>query len=168
MALLDRFRARTDVEDLAQPAPDAPHKLPPPGTIRRERRVLIRAREERIRDLGGLALDMRRRDAFRQELLADKADEILALEERVQELDSMLAAATAARRPGSAPRCACGAPIQWGSHFCANCGRPTGTAVVTCASCGGPLAADARFCANCGRVAESAEEAGADTPHPEG
>jgi membrane protease subunit (stomatin/prohibitin family) len=120
---------------------------------------LIRAREERIRDLGGLALDMHRRGSFKAELLDEKADEILALEERLQELDSMLAAATAARRSGSAPRCACGAPILWGSHFCSNCGRPTGAAVVTCAACGAPLPADARFCANCGRVAESAEEA---------
>jgi hypothetical protein len=154
VALLDRFRGG-DPEDLARGAPET---LPPPGAIRRERRALIRAREERIRDLGGLALDMHRRGAFRQELLDEKAGELLALEERLQELDSMLAAATAARRPGSAPRCACGAPILWGSHFCSNCGRPTGAAVVTCAGCGAPLPADARFCANCGRVAESAEE----------
>jgi Double zinc ribbon len=155
VSLLDRLRGG-DEGDLSRAAPEA---LPPPGAIRRERRALIRAREERIRDLGGLALDMHRRSAFRQELLDEKARELLALEERLQELDSMLAAATAARRPGSAPRCACGAPILWGSHFCSNCGRPTGAAVVTCASCGAPLPADARFCANCGRIAESAEEA---------
>jgi Double zinc ribbon len=154
VALLDRFRGG-DPEDLSRGASET---LPPPGAIRRERRALIRAREERIRDLGGLALDMHRRGSFRQELLDEKAGELLALEERLQELDSMLAAATAARRPGSAPRCACGAPILWGSHFCSNCGRPTGAAVVTCAGCGAPLPADARFCANCGRVAESAEE----------
>jgi hypothetical protein len=154
VALLDRFRG--DPGDLPTASPEA---LPSPGTIRRERRALVRAREERIRDLGGLALDMHRRGSFKQELLEERAGEVLALEERLQELDSMLAAATAARRPGSAPRCACGAPILWGSHFCSNCGRPTGAAVVTCAGCGAPLPADARFCANCGRVAESAEEA---------
>jgi hypothetical protein len=157
VALLDRLRARDDAGDLSRATPGTPERLPPPGTIRRERRALIRAREERIRDLGGLALDMHRRESFRQELLDEKAREIEALEERLQELDSMLAAATAARRPGSAPRCSCGAPILWGSHFCSNCGRPTGPAVVTCVSCGGPLPADARFCSNCGRVAESAE-----------
>jgi hypothetical protein len=157
VALLDRLRPRDDAGDRSQPARDTPERLPPPGTIRRERRALIRAREERIRDLGGLALDMHRRETFRQELLDEKAREIVTLEERLQELDSMLAAATAARRPGSAPRCSCGAPILWGSHFCSNCGRPTGPAVVTCVSCGGPLPADARFCSNCGRVAESAE-----------
>jgi Double zinc ribbon len=155
VALLDRFRGSDNV-DLSRAAPDA---LPSAGAIRRERRALIRAREQQIRDLGGLTLDMHRRGSFRQELLDEKARDLVALEERLQELDSMLAAATAARRTGSAPRCACGAPILWGSHFCSNCGRPTGAAVVTCASCGAPLPADARFCANCGRVAESAEEA---------
>lgn len=164
MALLDRLRAKGDAGDLSQAVSDAPQTLPPPGTIRRERRTLIRAREERIRDLGGLVLDMHRRDVFRQQLLVEKACEIMVLEERLQELDSMLAAATAARRPGSAPRCACGAPILWGSHFCSNCGRPTGAAVVTCVGCAAPLPADARFCANCGRVAESAEEAAVGDP----
>jgi predicted nucleic acid-binding Zn ribbon protein len=158
MALLDRLRPRDDAGELSPETPGKPERLPPPGTIRRERRALVRAREERIRDLGGLALDMHRREGFRQELLDEKAREIVALEKRLQELDSMLAAATAARRPGSAPRCSCGAPILWGSHFCSNCGRPTGPAVVTCVSCGGPLPADARFCSNCGRVAEAAEE----------
>jgi Double zinc ribbon len=157
MALLDRLRPGDDGGEISPATAAAPERLPPPGTIRRERRALIRAREERIRDLGGLALDMHRRDTFRRDLLDEKAREIMALEERLQELDSMLAAATAARRPGSAPRCACGAPILWGSHFCSNCGRPTGPAVVACVSCGGPLPAEARFCSNCGRVAESAE-----------
>jgi predicted nucleic acid-binding Zn ribbon protein len=161
MPLLGRLRRRSDAE--AVPASgDGPRRLPPPGTIRRERRTLVRAREERLRDLGGLTLEMYRRDAFRQDLLFEKCREIVALEERLSELDSMLAAATAGRRPGSAPRCACGAPILWGSHFCSNCGRPTGAAVVTCAGCGAPLPADARFCSSCGRVAESAEQAAAD------
>jgi predicted nucleic acid-binding Zn ribbon protein len=163
MPLLDRLRGRADA---AEPpvAAHAPGTLPPPGTLRRERRGLIRAREERLRDLGGLMLEMYRRDAFRQDLLFEKCREIVTLEERLQELDSMLAAATAARRPGSAPRCACGAPILWGSHFCSNCGRPTGAAVVTCAGCGAPLPADARFCSHCGRVAESAEQGQAAAP----
>ena len=122
MALLDRLRGR-DEGDAVPASAHGPRTLPPPGTIRRERRALARTREEQLRDLGGLMLEMYRRDAFRQELLLEKCRDIVALEERLQELDSMLAAATAARRPGSAPRCACGAPILWGSHFCSNCGR---------------------------------------------
>jgi predicted amidophosphoribosyltransferase len=57
-----------------------------------------------------------------------------------------------------ANRCACGAPLVWGAHFCANCGRPVGeAAVVACAYCGNPLPAEATFCSNCGRPAEPAE-----------
>ena len=68
----------------------------------------------------------------------------------------MLAAAAAGRRT-TASRCECGAPIIWGSHFCANCGRPVGEqAVVTCTQCGHPLPADAGFCPSCGKAAEPA------------
>jgi Double zinc ribbon len=128
-------------------------RAPSPGALRRERRAILKAREERIRDLGGLTLEMYRRSSFRDELLIDQCREIVALEERVQELDSMLSAVSAARR---APKtCECGAPVPWGSHFCANCGRPTGSEpVVACKGCGHPLPADAGFCAACGRPAE--------------
>jgi hypothetical protein len=113
----------------------------------------VRAREELIRDLGGLALEMYRRDQFREDLLAEQAREVVDLELRLHEVDSMLAAAAAGRR-ASGSRCACGAPILWGSHFCANCGRPAGeAAVVACAKCGHPLAADAEFCPSCGEEA---------------
>ena len=64
----------------------------------------------------------------------------------------MLAAVAAARRAPPA-RCECGAPLLWGSHFCANCGRPVGAEpVVACANCGHPLA---------GRRRSSAPAAGA-------
>ena len=44
-------------------------RVPAPGALRRERRTLVRTREERIRDLGGLMLEMYRRDQLRQDLL---------------------------------------------------------------------------------------------------
>jgi predicted amidophosphoribosyltransferase len=48
--------------------------------------------------------------------------------------------------------------VPWGSHFCANCGRPVGAQpVVACTGCGHPLPADASFCANCGRPVEADE-----------
>jgi membrane protease subunit (stomatin/prohibitin family) len=123
--------------------------------------VLLRAREERLRDLGGLMLEMFRRDQFRQDLLVERCDELVALDERLQELDTLLAASLSARRPAPAARCACGAPIVWGSHFCANCGRPvTATpAVVVCAKCGTALAAEAKFCAVCGEAVGEQESA---------
>ncbi|HYY63710.1 MAG TPA: hypothetical protein VE688_03795, partial [Gaiellaceae bacterium] len=94
-----------------------------PGALRRERRAILKAREELLRDLGGLAMEMYRREQFREDLLTEHARDIANLEARLHELDSMLAAAAAGRRT-TGSRCDCGAPIIWGSHFCANCGRP--------------------------------------------
>src|SRR5438128_6371398 len=126
--------------------------LPPPGQLRRERRALVRVREDRLRDLGGLMLEMYRRDQFRQDLLVERCDELVALDDRLQELDTLLAATVSSRRAAPAARCACSAPIVWGSHFCANCGRPVAATppVVACSQCGTALAADAQFCAVCG------------------
>ncbi len=128
--------------------------------LRRERRALLRAREDRLRDLGGLMLEMYRRDQFRQDLLIGRCDELIALDERLQELDTLLAVAVSSRRVAPPARCACGAPIIWGSHFCANCGRPVATApaVVSCEGCGTPMRAGAKFCAACGRPVDAHAE----------
>jgi double zinc ribbon protein len=156
MALLARFRRAT-------PARAKHRSLPPPGVIRRERRLLARAREEKLRDLGGLILEMYRRDRFREDLLSQRCTELLGLDARLHELDEMLAAA---RRRVPAGRCECGAPLAWGSHFCPNCGRPAGEqAVIECAECGHPLPGDARFCASCGAAA-GAESAPAEPGDP--
>jgi hypothetical protein len=144
--------------------------LPPPGRLRRERRALVRQREERIRDLGGLVLEMYRRDDFRQELVDERCAELAGLEERLYELDALLRAAVGARRTAPAARCACGTPILWGSRFCATCGRPVASKpALACETCGAALAADARFCAACGTpVGPPAEpEPAAESPAPE-
>lgn len=118
----------------------------------------MKAREERIRHLGGLTLEMYRRSSFRDQLLIEHCREIVALEDRLRELDSMLEAVATARRAPTT--CECRAPVPWGSHFCANCGRPVGAeAVVACEGCGHPLSADATFCAHCGRPVETSDEA---------
>ena len=98
--------------------------LPPASQIRRERRALLKAREERLRDLGGLLVEMFRRDYFREDLVAEQAADVIALEDRLFELDALLEAVSAIRRTPPAARCECGAPIIWGSRFCAHCGRP--------------------------------------------
>jgi hypothetical protein len=151
-------RRRPD-EDGAQKEPPPPRRaIPPAGLLRRERRAILRAREEGIRDLGGLLLEMYRRDLFREDLLREHCAELLSLEARLQEIDLMLGG----RHPGYAGRCECGAPLLWGSHFCANCGRPAvGDAVVACPRCGHALPGDARFCAACGSPAPAGE-----TPSP--
>ena len=124
-----------------------------------------------MRDLGGLMLEMYRRDQFRQDLLLERCEELVALDERLRELDTLLAVAVSARRPAPAARCACGAPLVWGSHFCANCGRPVAATppVVACAQCGAALTADAKFCAVCGKAVtpEQQSEAQAVEPRPE-
>ena len=124
---------------------------PSRGVLRRERRALARAREQQIRDLGGLILEMYRQDRFREDLVAERCGELLDLEERIHELDALLAPPRVRPLVASGTRCACGAPIIAGAHFCAHCGRATADApVAACANCGEPLPADARFCGACG------------------
>jgi hypothetical protein len=154
-----------------EPVPEAPDAPPPPGAgpvdrlprparMRRERRVLARQREIEIRDVGGLAVEMARRDRFRPDLLLERATDVLRLEERMHELDGFLIALAAAPRGMRAlPTCRCGAPLLPAAHFCSNCGRPSSAAppVVTCSHCGQPLAAEANFCAFCGNPVASEE-----------
>jgi hypothetical protein len=174
MALLDRLRKLVPESDGAGEAPvdagppAARRRLPHPVQLRRERRALLRAREERIRDLGGIVLEMYRRDRFREDLVYERAADLMSLDERLDEIDALLATATATRTAPAA-RCACGAPVLWRSHFCANCGRPVGeTVVVSCGVCGHALPADAKYCAGCGTPAEAVGESAAeDTPSPE-
>src|SRR5919199_1372549 len=122
------FRSRGRGEEpqpRAAPPAAVRRVLPPPAQLRRERRTLMRVREERIRDLGGLVLEMYRRDQFREDLLLERCADLVALDERIQELDALLLAATTRRRAPIA-RCECGAPIAWGARFCAACGRAVG------------------------------------------
>src|SRR5712692_8574221 len=126
---MPRFRRAHDSESAPPPlaTPRAVRRaLPPAGQLRRERRALLEVREERLRDLGGLILEMYRRDQFRQDLLVDRCTELVGLEERLAELDTLLAASVSRGRARPAVHCACGAPVFWGSKFCAQCGRPVG------------------------------------------
>jgi uncharacterized protein YjiS (DUF1127 family) len=130
MPRLPGFRRASDGESPSPVPPPATARtvrraLPPAGQIRRERRALLQLREARLRDLGGLILEMYRRDQFRQDLLVDRCGELVTLEERLAELDALLAAAVSRGRARPAARCECGAPIFWGSKFCGQCGRPT-------------------------------------------
>ena len=81
--------------------------------------MLERLREDRIRDLGGLVLEMYRQDSFREHLLYEQCSEVATIEERLSEVELLLGA----RRPPAA-RCECGAPLFWGARFCPHCGRP--------------------------------------------
>ena len=104
-------------EETAAPA------LPGPSRLRRERRNLLRLREELLRDLGGLMLEMVRRDQFRQDLLLERCAELTELDARLAELDGLLAVSFSMRR-APVERCECGAPIIAGASYCPRCGRP--------------------------------------------
>ena len=98
---------------------------PAAGDLRRERRALLLLREDRLRDLGGLTLEMYRRDHFNEALVVERCAELVAVEARVQEIDALLDGSVAIRG-GVAAVCACGAPLLLGARFCATCGRPAG------------------------------------------
>src|SRR5919106_1506373 len=141
------------VEESVVEGPPPPGPMPRPRRLRGERRSLMQQREIEIRDVGGLTVEMVRRDSFRPELLIERASDVLQIEQRMHELDSLLFAATAA--PGglaATAKCRCGAPLLIGSHFCSNCGRPApnARAVMACRHCGQPLPAEVNFCASCG------------------
>jgi hypothetical protein len=89
--------------------------------LRRERRALLLLREDRLRDLGGLTLEMYRRDHWAEELIVERCAELVAIEARVGEIDALLAGARGLRRRGAAI-CVCGAPVLMGARFCPSCG----------------------------------------------
>jgi hypothetical protein len=123
MPLLKRLRRRRDDSDPAAAAPPRRRRyLPPPSRLRRERRALLRYREQRIRDLGGLVLEMYRQDSFRQDVVHEQAAEIVSLEERLREVDRLLTARTS--RGVRSLRCTrCGTPLYPGARFCPSCGQ---------------------------------------------
>ena len=108
-------------EEPKRPEPPKPVHVrrPPPSVLRRERRELQRLREQRLRDLGGLLLEMYRRATFREELLSEQCADLVGIETRLAEIEASL---TAPRR--RAPRCTCGARLLPGARFCPSCGRP--------------------------------------------
>ena len=122
-----RLRRAPEPPEETPPAAPAPRvvrrALPPAGQLRRERRMLLQARERRLRDLGGLLVEMYRRDQFRQDLIVDRCAELTGIDERLAELDTLLAAAASRGRVREAAHCECGAPIFFGSKFCSRCGR---------------------------------------------
>ena len=126
--------------------------LPPAGVLRRERRALLRFREERLRDLGGLLLEMFRRDRFREDLVRERCEELLEIDDHLAAVDSLLGLSWTL--PEQA-RCACGAAIAADAQFCAACGRSLGETSRQCAACGSALPADATFCSRCGMRADA-------------
>jgi hypothetical protein len=101
----------------SEPTPSIPSRRPHPGLLRRERRALLRAREERLRDLGGLVVEMYRRSQWRDDLVHERCAEVMGIDARLAEIDELLHGGEGTER------CTCGAAVLRGSHFCPNCGR---------------------------------------------
>lgn len=123
-SLLARFRRGRPPEGAEPQAAQEPRRrpLPPPGLLRRERRNLLRLREQRVRDLGGLVLEMYRQDRFRQDLVYEQAAEVVGIEERLFQIDELLAAASSRGR--AVEHCTrCGAPLLPAARYCPNCGQ---------------------------------------------
>jgi hypothetical protein len=97
------------------------YNVPPSRELKRERKALLEVREERLRDLGGLALEMYKRDRFNAGLVVERCAELVAIEARVSEIDALVSGAGLRRRQRAI--CACGAPILIGARYCPSCGR---------------------------------------------
>jgi hypothetical protein len=125
------------------------------GRLRRERRRLLKARERNVRDLGGLTLEMFRRDRLKPTLLQRRASDLLSIEATVYEVDEALSTAemaAAAPTIGSIERCSCGEDILEGARFCPSCGLAIEGEehARTCTQCTASLPAGAQYCGICG------------------
>jgi hypothetical protein len=102
--------------------------------LRKERAGLARRYQELRGDLGGLLIEMARRDQFNFHLLRLRAAEAVTVEQRAREIDGALTLHAASGRtalpPGtvamSSKKCSsCTAAIPVDGNFCAYCGTAT-------------------------------------------
>jgi hypothetical protein len=102
------------------------------GRMRRRLRYLRRVRELQVRDLGGLVFDLRRFERKRDDLVAQKIDQIRACDDELRALEQALDErrdVRDVRQPGiggTCPRCF----SLFGStdRFCSHCGAALGGA----------------------------------------
>lgn len=100
------------------------------GRMRRRLRYLRRLRELQVRDLGGLAFDLRRFERKRDDLVAQKIDQIRACDDELRALETALEERRDVRDlrmpgiGGTCPRCF----SLYGSNdrFCSHCGAALG------------------------------------------
>jgi hypothetical protein len=112
MAVFRRHAKEEEPPPLPRPAP--------PSLLRRERKALLRLREQRLRDLGGLVVELYRRGTYRDDLVAEHCAQLVGIDDRLATIDAALS------HRGPERRCACGAPILRGARFCSICGRAVG------------------------------------------
>ena len=101
--------------------------------MRRRLRYLRKLRELQARDLGGLVFDLRRFERKRDDLVAQKIDQIRACDDELRALELALDERRDlrdVREPGIGGTCPrCFAVFGSADRFCANCGAALGGAV---------------------------------------
>lgn len=75
-------------------------------------------RAQRVSDLGGLAAEMYRYGAWRDDLIRERCAEIAGIDTRLEDIDALL------RGGRKTPRCSCGAPLGPEASVCPHCGTP--------------------------------------------
>jgi hypothetical protein len=117
---------------VAEPVPRRPG-FRARGRMRRRLRYLRRLRELQVRDLGGLVFDLRRFERKRDDLIAQKIDQIRACDDELHALELALGERRElrdVREPGIGGTCPrCFAIFGSADKFCANCGAAFGGAV---------------------------------------
>lgn len=121
----------------AEPQPAAvPQRRPgfrARGRVRRRLRYLRKLRELQVRDLGGLVFDLRRFERKRDDLVAQKIDQIRACDDELRALELVLGERRElreVREPGIGGTCPrCFAVFGSADRFCATCGAALGGAV---------------------------------------
>jgi hypothetical protein len=125
-------------EPVAAPVPEQPAEPRRPGfrergRLRRRLRYLRKLRELQVRDLGGLVFDLRRFERKRDDLVAQKIDQIRACDSELRALEAALDERRDLRdvhEPGIGGTCPrCFALYGSNDRFCANCGAALGGAV---------------------------------------
>jgi hypothetical protein len=103
------------------------------GRMRRRLRYLRKLRELQARDLGGLVFDLRRFERKRDDLIAQKIDQIRACDDELRALELALNERRDLRdvhEPGIGGTCPrCFAVFGSADRFCASCGAALGGAV---------------------------------------
>ena len=89
-ALLDRAPEGALVPAPARPVAEVKPPSMRPRELRRERQRLEQARERALRELGGLVVEMAKRERMRVDLLADRAAIVLGLSDQLGALDDAL------------------------------------------------------------------------------
>jgi hypothetical protein len=117
----------------ADPAP--PPRAATIAALRQERETLVGQLEEAQYDIGGLAMEMVRRDQFNAALIERGAADAIRCERRIAEIDETIVALrdTGGDRSviGALPMHACErchSPLAPDANFCAFCGTPRGSA----------------------------------------